>query len=62
MYIHLLIGPPMVLGTQGDMVAILHATEGSLHVVLATVAADDPYVSSLIVVSKKDCLSKQGFL
>ena len=58
MYLHLLIGP-MVLGTQGYMVAVLHTAKGGLYVVLAAVAADDLYVSPLSVVRKEDRLSNR---
>jgi len=61
MYLHLLIGP-MVLGTQGNVVAVLHTSKGGFHMVLASVATYDLHLSPLIVVRKEDCLSKQSVL
>jgi hypothetical protein len=52
----------MILGAQRNVMAVLHATEGGLHMMLASIASDDLHISPLVVVRKEDRLSEQGFL
>jgi hypothetical protein len=61
MHFHLLIGP-MILGTQSDVMTVFHAAEGSLHMVLTAIAADDLHITPLLVIRKEDGLTEQCLL